>query len=134
MKLTKWVFRSCNVWKLSKELNMFLLLLITDHQLFIATSLHLLLPVIQTIFFFGAERLSFLRNKNPQKLNVIFLDQNRRNFTPQKLPVIRYWNDICTSILFLQQTPEEMLKYKCILCKYKCELCNRIIKVSTCAD
>ena len=59
------------------------------HQLFIATSLQLLLPVIQTNFF-SVPRFSIRRNKNPQKLNVIFLDQNRRNFTPQKLPVIRY--------------------------------------------
>jgi hypothetical protein len=36
---------------------------------------------------FGAEI------KNPQKLNVFFLDQNCRNFTPQKLPVIRYIDD-----------------------------------------
>jgi hypothetical protein len=35
-------------------------------------------------FFFSAKIL------NPQKLNVVFLDQNRRNFTPQKLPVIQY--------------------------------------------
>ena len=72
---TKYVFTSndhCNV-----------------HQLFIATSLQLLLPVIQTNFF-SVPRFSIRRNKNPQKLNVIFLDQNRRNFTPQKLPVIRY--------------------------------------------
>jgi hypothetical protein len=59
------------------------------HQLFIATSLQLLLPVIQTIFFFGADILNPQKKKNPQKLNVIFLDQNRRNFTPQKLAVIR---------------------------------------------
>jgi hypothetical protein len=64
------------------------------HQLFIATSLQLLLPVIQTIFF-SVPRFSIRRIKNPQKLNVIFLDQNRRNFTPQKLPVIRYF---CVSI------------------------------------
>jgi hypothetical protein len=31
------------------------------------------------------------RKKNLQKLIVIFLDQNHRNLTPQKLPVIRYW-------------------------------------------
>jgi hypothetical protein len=61
------------------------------HQLFIATSLQLLLPVIQTIFF-SVPRFSIRRNKNPQKLNVIFLDQNRRNFTPQKIPVIQYLN------------------------------------------
>ena len=59
------------------------------HQLFIVTSLQLLLPVIQTILF-SVPRFSIRRNKNPQKLNVFFLDQNRRNFTPQKLPVIRY--------------------------------------------
>ena len=38
-------------------------------------------------------RFTIRRNKNPQELNVFFLDQNRRNFTPQKLPVIRYIND-----------------------------------------
>jgi hypothetical protein len=43
----------------------------------------------QTIFF-SVPRFPIRRNKNPQKLNVIFLDQNRRNFTMQKLPVIRY--------------------------------------------
>jgi hypothetical protein len=59
------------------------------HQLFIATSLQLLLPVIQTSFF-SVPRFSIRRNKNPQKLNVIFLDQSLRNFTPQKLPVIQY--------------------------------------------
>jgi hypothetical protein len=32
---------------------------------------------------------SIRRKKNPQKLNVFFLDQNRRNFTQQKLPVVR---------------------------------------------
>ena len=59
------------------------------HQLFIVTSLHLLLPVIQTNFFL-VQRFTNRRKKNPQKLNVFFLDQNCRNFTPQKLPVIRY--------------------------------------------
>jgi hypothetical protein len=90
LKLTKCIFRRCNLWKLSKELNMFWLLndLCNVHQLFIVTSLQLLLPVIQTNFFFGAE-ISIRRNKNPQKLNVILLDQNRRNYyittaTPQK--------------------------------------------------
>jgi hypothetical protein len=38
--------------------------------------------------FFGAEIFN-LQKKNPQKLNVFFLDQHRRYFTPQKLPVIR---------------------------------------------
>ena len=60
------------------------------HQLFIATSLKLLLPVIQTIFL-SVPRFSIRRKKNLQKLIVIFLDQNHRNLTPQKLPVIRYW-------------------------------------------
>jgi hypothetical protein len=50
--------------------------------LFIATSLQLLLPVIET-FFFSVPRFSIRRNKIPQKLNVIFLDQNRRNFTAE---------------------------------------------------
>ena len=49
------------------------------HQLIIATSLQLLLPVLQTIFF-SVPRFSICRGKNPQKLNVIFLDQNRRNY------------------------------------------------------
>jgi hypothetical protein len=35
-------------------------------------------------------RFTIRRKKNPQKLNVFFLDQNQRNFTPQKLPVIQY--------------------------------------------
>ena len=43
-----------------------------------------------TKFFFSVPRFSIRRKKNPHKLNVFFLDQNRRNFTPQKLPVIRY--------------------------------------------
>ena len=60
---------------------------------FIVTSLLLLLPVIQTIFF-SVPRFTIRRKKNPQKLNVFFLDQNRRNFTPQKLPVIRYTDHI----------------------------------------
>ena len=60
------------------------------HQLLIATSLQLLLPVIQTIFF-SVTRFLIRRKKNLQKLIVIFLDQNRRNLTPQKLPVIQYW-------------------------------------------
>ena len=83
LKLTKCVFRSC-------KLNMFLLLRIT---------------VMCTNFFYrkiasgvasyntkkkiSVPRFSIRREKNPQKLNVFFLDQNRRNFTPQKLPVIR---------------------------------------------
>jgi hypothetical protein len=75
LKLTKCVFRSCNVWKLSKELNDHC----NVHQLFIATSLQMLLPVIQT-YFFLVPRFSIRRNKNPQKLNVIFLDQIRRNY------------------------------------------------------
>jgi hypothetical protein len=37
-------------------------------------------------------RFTIRRKKNLQKLNVFFLDQNRRNFTPQKLPIIRYIN------------------------------------------
>jgi hypothetical protein len=44
------------------------------HQLFIATSLQFLLPVIQTICF-SVQRFSIRRKKNPQKLNIIFLDQ-----------------------------------------------------------
>jgi hypothetical protein len=53
LKLTKCVFRSCNFWKLSKELNMFLLLRITvmSTSCLSFQSLQLLLPVIQTIFF-----------------------------------------------------------------------------------
>ena len=75
MRIQKYVFTSkdhCNV-----------------HQLFIVRLLHLLLPVIETIFF-SVPRFTIRRKKNPQKLNVFFLDQNRRHFTPQKLPVIRY--------------------------------------------
>ena len=103
LKLTKCVFRSCNVWKLSKGLNMFLLLRITVMctSWFIATSLQLLLPVIQK-YFFSVPRFSIRRKKNPQKLNVIFLDHNCRYFTLQKLPVIRYSNLI---LLKLQYTP-----------------------------
>ena len=41
-------------------------------------------------FFFRCQDFQSAEKKNPQKLNVFFLDQNRRNFTPQKLPVIRY--------------------------------------------
>jgi hypothetical protein len=46
-----------------------------------------MLPVIQTNFVFSAEIFNSQKKKS-QKLNVFFLDQNRRNFTPQKLPVI----------------------------------------------
>jgi hypothetical protein len=49
------------------------------HQFFIITSLHLLLPVIQTIFF-SVPRFTIRRRKKSQKLNVFFLDQNRRNY------------------------------------------------------
>ena len=49
------------------------------HQLFIVTSLQLLLPVIQTNFFFSAEIFN-PQEKKSQKLNVFFLDQNRRNY------------------------------------------------------
>ena len=45
IEATKCVLRSYNLWKLFKELNIFVLLRI------IVTSLQLLLPVIQTIFF-----------------------------------------------------------------------------------
>jgi hypothetical protein len=40
--------------------------------------------------FFSEMIFSNRRNKNLQKLNFFLLVQNRRNFTPQKLPVIRY--------------------------------------------
>jgi hypothetical protein len=40
-------------------------------------------------FFCGAEIFN-PQKENPQKINVFFLVQNRRNFTPQKLPVVRY--------------------------------------------
>ena len=69
----------------------------------------MLLPVIQT-FFFSVPRFSIRRNKNPQKLNVIFLDQNRRNFTPQKLPCIRY--------SFLQICQKPVLNLMMILLDY----------------
>ena len=83
----------------TKELYMFLLLRITvmcTSFFFIITSLLLLLPVIQA-HFFSLPRFSIRRKTNPQILNVFFLDQNRRNFTPQKLLVIRYL--ICTTQL-----------------------------------
>jgi hypothetical protein len=51
-----------------------------------------LLPVLQKKKN-SVQRLKIRRKKNPQKLNVFFLDQNCRNFTPQKLPVIRYIDD-----------------------------------------
>jgi hypothetical protein len=47
-------------------------------QLFIVTSLRLLLPVKQTIFF-GVDIFN-PQKKNPQKLNVLFLVKNRRNY------------------------------------------------------
>jgi type IV secretory pathway VirB3-like protein len=47
------------------------------HQLFIATSLQFLLPVIQTICF-SVPRFSIRRKKNLQKLNIIFLDQTAK--------------------------------------------------------
>jgi len=47
-------------------------------QLFIVTLLRLLLPVIQTIFF-GVDIFN-PQKKNPQKLNVVFLVKNRRNY------------------------------------------------------
>jgi hypothetical protein len=51
--------------------------------------LQLLLPLIQTILF-STPRFSIRIKKNPQKLNVFFLVQNRRNFTTQKLTDIWY--------------------------------------------
>jgi hypothetical protein len=83
----------------TKQLYMFLLLRITvmcTSFFFIISSLLLWLPVIQA-HFFSLPRFSIRRKTNPQKLNVFFLDQNRRNFTPQKLLVIRYL--ICTTQL-----------------------------------
>jgi hypothetical protein len=65
------------------------------NSLFIVTlwncpsSLQLLLPLIQTILF-STPRFSIRIKKKTQKLNVFFLVQNRRNFTTQKLTVIRY--------------------------------------------
>ena len=101
MKLTKCVFRSCNVWKLSKELSIFFTSKghCNVHQLFIATSLQLLLPVIQTNFF-SVPRFSIRRKRNPQKLKVIFSDHNRRSFTTQKLPVIRYFKTVNQKLIF----------------------------------
>ena len=45
----------------------------------IVTSLLLLLPVIQTIFF-RCQDFQSAEEKNLQKLNVFLLDQNRRNY------------------------------------------------------
>jgi hypothetical protein len=77
----------------------------------------LLLPLIEAIFF-GAEIFN-PQKKNLQKLNVFFLDQNRRNFTPQKLPVIRY---MVVKILFfflIFAVMGEIYKYKPFIGKYK---------------
>ena len=70
------------------------------HQLFTVTSLQLLLPAIQTIFFFGAKIF------NPQKLNVFFSDQNRRNYRLySQFDFIAYKNNYTSSfILFLIHT------------------------------
>ena len=63
------------------------------NSLFIVTlwncpsSLQLLLPVIQTIFF---RHQDFQSAEKKIFKNVFFLVQNRRNFTLQKLPVIQY--------------------------------------------
>ena len=57
------------------------------HQLFILASRQLLHPIIQT--FVGCQDFQSAE-KNPQRFNVVFLVQNRRNFTLQKLPVIQY--------------------------------------------
>jgi len=35
---------------------------------------------LQLLFFYSAPRFSIRRKKNPQKLNVSFLVQNRRNY------------------------------------------------------
>jgi hypothetical protein len=48
-------------------------------DLFIATSLQLLLPVIQKKII-SAPRFSIRRKKNPQKLNVFFLNTHLVNF------------------------------------------------------
>jgi hypothetical protein len=86
LKLTKCVFRSCNVWKLSKELNMFLLLRITVMctSCLFATSLQLLLPVIQKKKYFGAEIF------NPQEKKSAKIKCHLFKQKPQKLPVIWY--------------------------------------------
>ena len=86
---TKCVLGSCNFWKFSNELNMFLLLRTT---------------VLCTVVYRNIMKLSFIPSVvascnsnnffgtkifNPQKLNALCLVQNHRNFTPQKLAVIR---------------------------------------------
>ena len=64
---------------------MFLLLRITECAPIVYRNIASVVASCNTNnFFFGAEIF------NPQKLNVFFLDQNHRNLTPQKLPVIRY--------------------------------------------
>jgi hypothetical protein len=61
------------------------------HQLFIVASLQLLLAALQTIFLsVHCQDFQFAEKKSAKiKINVFFLVKNRRDLTPQKLPVFR---------------------------------------------
>jgi hypothetical protein len=82
LKLTKCVFRSCNLWKISKELNMFLIQRITVMctSSVVYRNIASVVASCNTNNFFSVLRFSIRRKKNLQKLNVFFLDQNRRNY------------------------------------------------------
>ena len=52
-------------------------------------------------------RFTIRRNKNPHKLNVFFLDQNRRNFTPLHRRTYR----LCGTIIIPSQTYNSILHF-----------------------
>jgi hypothetical protein len=75
LKLTKCVFRSCN-------LRTKYVFTSKDHcnvHHFFYRSIASVVASCNTNNFFSVPRFSIRRKKNPQKLNVFFLDQNRRN-------------------------------------------------------
>ena len=87
---TKCVFRSCNFWKLSNELNMFLLLRTTVLCTVVYRSIMKLsfIPSVvascNSTFFFGAEIFNPQKKKSAKIKCLLFSPK------PQKLPVIRY--------------------------------------------
>jgi len=82
------VFRSCNIWKLSKELIVFLLLRIT--VLCTSCLSYHYETVLHCLNFFSAPRFSIRGKINPQKLNIFFLVQDRRNYRLYDIYTIIY--------------------------------------------
>ena len=76
LKLTKCVFRSCN-------LRTKYVFTSKDHcnvHHFFYRSIASVVASCNTNNFFSVPRFSIRRKKNPQKLDVFFLDQNRKNY------------------------------------------------------